>query len=604
MQGSKSTKSWFVQLRTILVALALIIGVGVTIVATATGPAAASDTDTYPWPSAPCEWSKADTHCIDPAHVGDFAYAYNWYRDEDGDNGFTGNACDAAAPSAECFDNFGYQYRNCTSFVAQKISQVFSKDIHGWGNAANWAVAAQNAGYTWDPTPRVGDIAQWNTSPGGGSFGHVAYVYAVDANGVASLDEYNAGTTGDFSSNRTTAAGSAGPADHYIHIGDIGGSASTGATSSTEDAQYGGDFNGDGYGDVVMFHRASDGGADIHLLYGQSGSLMFSAQYGSFIRHLAFLDGWDWTKMKLVAGRFNSDNLADVAILFRLPDNSIDVHILYGGMPIFSSSYMTFIRRLSNTAGWDWTKIKVVSGDFNADGYDDILMAHQLSDGGADMHVLYGGIGPAMFTNSTTFVRRLAGTDGWNWSQMKLAAGMFNADGAADLAIVHRLGDGGMDVHMLQGGLTPFTNATTFVRRLAAASGWNWDKVKLAAGPFNSDNYGDVAILHQVSSGIDVHVLYGGPTPFPVLGTTLVRHLDTADGWNWSTIKMAAGQFQADTYGDLAILQQLPDDGVTVGVLYGQVGSLMFSAAFGTVVRTLDHGSGWSWSVIKVNSSS
>lgn len=130
-------------------------------------------------------------------------------------------------------DPWVYYLRNCTSYVAWQINQQFSKDIHGWGNAASWATNAAGTYSVYTPssyTPVKGDIAQWGTEVGGG-FGHVSYVYAVNS-GVASLDEYNVAGTGVFSSNRTTASGSAGTPDHYIHIGTV--SSTTGTATSSQ----------------------------------------------------------------------------------------------------------------------------------------------------------------------------------------------------------------------------------------------------------------------------------------------------------------------------------------------------------------------------------
>ncbi|HUS25965.1 MAG TPA: CHAP domain-containing protein [Nevskiaceae bacterium] len=174
--------------------------------------ALALDNDSYPaaWRTAPCV-REENGRCVN----------YNWYIDKDGDSEFTGNSCDHAAPSNECFDNFGYQYRNCTSFVAQKISQEFAKNISGWGNAEHWDTAASAAGYSVDQTPDVGDIAQWD-----GGLGHVAYVAAINGSGVATFDEYNAAGTGVYSNSTTSSNHSKGAPNHYIHIGDVPASSS------------------------------------------------------------------------------------------------------------------------------------------------------------------------------------------------------------------------------------------------------------------------------------------------------------------------------------------------------------------------------------------
>lgn len=56
-------------------------------------------------------------------------------------------------------------------------------------------------------------------------------------------------------------------------------------------------------------------------------------------------------------------------------------------------------------------------GDFNGDGYADTAFLQQRSDGGADVYVLYGAMGTP-FQNSTTLVRSLPGSPGWDWTKM------------------------------------------------------------------------------------------------------------------------------------------------------------------------------------------
>ena len=132
---------------------------------------------------------------------------------------YNGNTYGAADP-------WVYYVRNCTSYVAWKIAQVFpGTNISGWGDAYKWSSNAPSnevhaaSGYT----PQVGDIAQWV------GHDHVAYVYAVN-NGVASFYEYNSGYPKDqngnlqwglFYSGFTSANYPIGGPDNYIHIGTI-----------------------------------------------------------------------------------------------------------------------------------------------------------------------------------------------------------------------------------------------------------------------------------------------------------------------------------------------------------------------------------------------
>ncbi|HZM81211.1 MAG TPA: galactose oxidase-like domain-containing protein [Candidatus Limnocylindrales bacterium] len=296
-----------------------------------------------------------------------------------------------------------------------------------------------------------------------------------------------------------------------------------------------GDFNSDGYADVALVHQLPDNGADLHVLWGGTNPFTNPA---TFVRRLAASAGWRWTDFKVVTGRFNGDNAADLAILHRLPDNGFHAHLLLGGPSNTFQNPTTFTRHLPASAGWDWNKIKPSPGDFNQDGYEDIALVHQLPDNGADIHVLWGGTNP--FTYPDTFTRRLDASAGWRWTDFKVVTGRFNGDNAADLAILHRLPDNGFHAHLLLGGVgIPFQNTDTFRRDLPASAAWDWNKIKPVAGGFNSDGYQDIALLRQLpDNGADIHVLWGGTNPF-TYPDTFTRHLDASAGWQWSQILAA-----------------------------------------------------------------
>lgn len=117
-------------------------------------------------------------------------------------------------------DLWHYGLRNCTSYVAWKVNQVFGVNIHGWGDAYQWAsnapaseVHTASSGYG----PVAGDIAQWN-SASGDSDGHVAYVSKV-TNGTVYLLDYNVAWDGNFNNGYTTTTEPNGAPNNYIHVG-------------------------------------------------------------------------------------------------------------------------------------------------------------------------------------------------------------------------------------------------------------------------------------------------------------------------------------------------------------------------------------------------
>ncbi len=73
-----------------------------------------------------------------------------------------------------CGNHFDYGY--CTWYVANR------RCIPWFGNAWEWYGQAQSYGYPVGSQARVGAVAVWNQSMGGG-YGHVAYVESVQADG-------------------------------------------------------------------------------------------------------------------------------------------------------------------------------------------------------------------------------------------------------------------------------------------------------------------------------------------------------------------------------------------------------------------------------------
>ncbi|OGL34760.1 hypothetical protein A3F65_00100 [Candidatus Saccharibacteria bacterium RIFCSPHIGHO2_12_FULL_47_16b] len=106
-------------------------------------------------------------------------------------------------------DQWGYDLKNCTSYVAWRVAMEFGKSVSGWGNADTWDTGAANAGYTVDSTPEPGDIAQWDKM-------HVAFVESVNPDGTVNVSQYNKALKGEPSTENNVKA------DHYIDINGTG----------------------------------------------------------------------------------------------------------------------------------------------------------------------------------------------------------------------------------------------------------------------------------------------------------------------------------------------------------------------------------------------
>jgi len=112
-------------------------------------------------------------------------------------------------------DPWNFYKCQCTSFVAWRINdrlgKKFTNQYKGehFGNANTWDTAARAAGVTINQTPKVNSVAQSN----GGTYGHVAWVTAVDGSQVT-IEEYNWANAENYGK-RTVAKGTF---SYYIHF--------------------------------------------------------------------------------------------------------------------------------------------------------------------------------------------------------------------------------------------------------------------------------------------------------------------------------------------------------------------------------------------------
>ena len=106
-----------------------------------------------------------------------------------------------------------YVYGYCTWYAYERRASSGRPVGSFWGNAYSWASAAASQGYKVNNTPAAGAVFQ--TSGGGGGYGHVAYVESVDSKGNVTIREMNYAGWNVISS-RTISAGQA-RSYSYIH---------------------------------------------------------------------------------------------------------------------------------------------------------------------------------------------------------------------------------------------------------------------------------------------------------------------------------------------------------------------------------------------------
>ncbi|MEU3898481.1 trypsin-like serine protease [Streptomyces sp. NPDC045251] len=372
------------------------------------------------------------------------------------------------------------------------------------------------------------------------------------------------------------------------------------------------DFDGDGRSDVGVLYdsgQRSDG-ANRTALWSFTSS---GSGFGGPVREWDSATGgsWSWSRSKAFSGDFNGDGRSDVGVLYDYGTeadgtNHTGLWTLTSNGSGFGKPVKVWDNVTDDGPSWDWDRSKVVSGDFDGDGRDDVGVLYdngQRSDG-ANHTTLW------TFTSSGTDfggpVRKWDSATGgsWSWSYSKPFAGDFDGDGRSDVGVLYDYGPEANGVNRT-GLWTLTSNGSGFGKPVKLwdnvtddGPSWDWDRSKVVSGDFTGDGRSDVGVLYnngQRSDGANHTTLW----TFTSSGTDFggpVRKWDSATGgsWSWNNSKPFTGDFDGDGRSDVGVLYDYgrQDDGTNRTGLWTLTST---GSGFGGPVRKWDSAGSISW---------
>ncbi|MFN4017796.1 MAG: M10 family metallopeptidase C-terminal domain-containing protein [Reyranella sp.] len=372
-----------------------------------------------------------------------------------------------------------------------------------------------------------------------------------------------------------------------------------------------GDVNGDGFGDLiigapqaslpgdnagasyVVFGKASGFAANVNLgtLNGSNGFRLNGVEAGDFSGHSV-----------ASAGDFNNDGFDDLIVgawgatpgdpWWALATGA--AYIVYGKASGFAASIdlsaldATTGLRLDGFDAYDNTGISVASvGDFNGDGYDDVIVgapnAYTYGDGAGASYVVFGR---ASGDPASIDLIWLNGSNGFQLRGVRAAdnsgasvasAGDVNGDGYDDLIVGAprsypdgRYPGSSYVVFGKAHNSQPFIelsdlNGTNGFRLIGAESGDLSGFSVASAGDINGDGFADLIVgAHQAdptgTGAGSSYVVFGKASGFAAtidlsaLDSTSGFRIDGADIYDMSGISVAsAGDVNGDGYDDLIV---------------------------------------------------
>lgn len=451
-------------------------------------------------------------------------------------------------PMDSVFDNWGEYNRECTSFVAWRLSSVngFTMPFHD--NASGWITDAH--GYTVDGNPAVGSVAASAT--------HVAWVAAVSG-GQVTIEDYNGsdsnhnGVIGDDGTygTRTVSAGSY----RYIHFKDLTGggavppppTATDGDGDGTADASdacpavpgvsyqqgcrqpmatFRGDFTGDGHEDKAAFYVYPDRGNAVALfVWPGNGDGTLRSPYSAWYT----ASGWEGGRIiPAGAADFDKDGRTDIAAFYRYDGNVVRTFVWFAGA---DGSFGDPTAESVDT-GMDGTSlIPVGVGDYDGDGIPDVAALYRYQDRGNALAAIiwYGNAAGGLGNGVITWYA----DSGWGGHGVSpIGTGDFSGDGRADFAAFLDYGGGTTGIYVWYGAASRALASPTSV--FFSGSGWTEQlTIPAGVGDFNGDGHQDIAAFYGYpdrGSAVGLFIWDGngdGTFAGPVVSWY------TAGGWWW-----------------------------------------------------------------------
>ncbi len=146
---------------------------------------------------------------------------------------------------------------------------------------------------------------------------------------------------------------------------------------------------------------------------------------------------------------------------------------------------------------WDAFKAKLVAGDFNGDGRDDILALYGFGDGTVAAYTLLARPDGGFADPVKSWTRK---PGDWNYNASRLTAGDYNGDGRADAAIMFDYGNGRSALFTLPGRPDGGLN-DDFVSWTRESGWWGTSLGNVVSGDTDKDGRADISVMYNTGKG-------------------------------------------------------------------------------------------------------
>ncbi|MEV7425663.1 FG-GAP-like repeat-containing protein [Streptomyces sp. NPDC091212] len=230
-----------------------------------------------------------------------------------------------------------------------------------------------------------------------------------------------------------------------------------------------GDFNGDGRDDIAVWYDYTDGSDKLFTFTARPDG-GFANPVASFSKPAG---NWWADNMKFGTGDYNGDGRDDIGVLYTYSDRSAR---------LFTFTARPDGGFADPVAGWeaptwgDGARSTVSSGDFNGDGRDDIAVWYDYADGSDGVSTWLSE--PDGTFKTRTVAASIPAGNLWR-DHMKVVAGDYNGDGRDDLAFMYGYDAGTVRMFTMTAKADGTFNGHTGSWASSESNYWNFARVRL-----------------------------------------------------------------------------------------------------------------------------
>ncbi|MFI1014868.1 FG-GAP-like repeat-containing protein [Streptomyces sp. NPDC020965] len=303
------------------------------------------------------------------------------------------------------------------------------------------------------------------------------------------------------------------------------------------------DYNGDGFSDLAAWYDYDAGNDAVRTFQGAADARFDTPA----VSYEGAAGDWNAAQMKRTTGDFNGDGRGDIAALYGYSDGRVKAYTWLGRHDgTFGGASASWETPAGN---WTFSRVSVQAGDFNGDGRDDLAAWYDYADGSDKLFTFTAQADGGFNAPFSSFTR----DTGWSASSMKFATGDYNADGHDDIGAFYGYADGRAKLFTFtakpDGGFNdPSHNGWE------SADWGSFDRTSVHSGDFDGDGRDDIATWYDYADGSDAVVSFSASGSNGLFGNRREIWSTPAGNYNRPGMKIVTGDYNGDGRDDIGAL--------------------------------------------------